>query len=217
MPVESKSAVRLTGALGVAGTLLLAAYFTAPAFLGWPFAGESAARLAAYSLDHQSLFYGGAWLQSTGTLLTVIFFLALVRMTGAANNLLATLIPVMAASLLSIVLVESAFMVAVPMAASAGDTATVATAFALSNGVFVRVFPLAPASATYIALGLALLSSGPIHRGFGYSAIVLGAVFELGGIAAVFSNATLIALAVLAAGQAVWVAAAAAALCRSAQ
>ena len=215
--MESKLAIRLTASAGLAGTALLAAYFAAPAFLGWPFAGASPTRLAAYALDNQSLFYAGAWLQSTGTLLSVIFFLALVRMTGAATNLVARVVTVTAASLLSIVLVESAFMVAVPMAASAGDLATVATTFALSNGVFVRVFPLAPASATYIALGLALLARAPIHRGFGYAAIALGAVFELGGVVAIFSTAALIALAILAAGQALWVAAAAVALWRSAR
>ena len=215
--MQSRSAIRLTAASGLAGTLALAAYFAAPAFLGWPFAGASPARLTAYALDHQSLFYGGAWLQSTGTLLSVVFFLALVRMTGArgAGGLPSTLVTVTAASLLSVVLVESGFMVAVPMAASAGDTSTVASAFALSNGVFVRVFPLAPASATYIALGLALLPTAPIHRGFAYAAIALGAAFELGGIAAIFANVVLIALAVLAAGQALWVAAAAVALWRS--
>jgi hypothetical protein len=215
--VHSKSAIRTTAASGLAGTIALAAYFTAPALLGWPFAGGSAGRLSAYALDHQALFYTGAWLQSTGTLLSVVFFLALVRMTGAADGLLATLVTVTAASLLSIVLVESAFLVAVPMAASAGDASTVATAFALSNGVFVRVFPLAPASATYMVLGLALLSRGPLPNGFGYAAIAIGAVFEVGGVVAIFSSAATIALAVFAATQGLWVAAAAVALWKSAQ
>jgi uncharacterized membrane protein YoaT (DUF817 family) len=215
--VHSKSAMRLTAASGVAGTLALIAYFVAPALLGWPFSGASPARLSTYALDHAGLFYAGAWLQSTGTLLSVIFFLALVRMTGAAGGLPATLVIVTAASLLSIVLVESAFMVAVPLAAAADDTATVATTFALSNGVFVRVFPLAPSSATYIALGLALLSRGPLHRGFGYAAITIGAAFELGGIVAIVSSPAVVVLAVLAAGQALWVAGAAIALWRSAR
>lgn len=213
---QSKSTARLAAASGLAGTLALVAYFVAPALLAWPFAGASPARLSAYALGHESLFYGGAWLQSTGTLLSVIFFLALVRLVGAADGLPATLVTVTAASLLSIVLVESAFMVAVPMAAAAGDAATVATAFALSNGVFVRVFPLAPASATYIALGLALLPRGPLPRGFGYAAIAIGAVFELGGVVAIFWSSALVVLAVLSAAQALWVAAAAVALLRSA-
>lgn len=213
--LHSKSAIRLTAASGLVGTVALTAYFLAPAVLGWPFAGASPAQLSLYALDHQALFYGGAWLQSSGTLLAVVFFLALVRMTGAAGSLAATVVTVTAASLLSVVLVESAFMIAVPMAASASDTAAVATAFALSNGVFVRVFPLAPSSATYIALGLALVSRGPLHEGFGYAAIAIGAVFELGGIVAIFWSPALVLLGVLAAGQGLWVAAASVALWRS--
>lgn len=213
--LESKSAIRLAAVSGVAGTLALVAYFAAPAFLSWPFAGASPAKLTTYALDHQSLFYAGAWLQSTGTLLSVIFFLALVRTTRAGGSLAATIVIVTAASLLSIVLVESAFLVAVPMAATAGDTATVATTFALSNGVFVRVFPLAPSSATYVALGWTLLSPGPLHRAFGFVAMAIGATFELGGLVAVIWSQAVFVLAVLAAAQALWVAAAAVALWRS--
>jgi hypothetical protein len=46
-----------------------------------------------------------------------------------------------------VVVIEAALLEAVPMAAANGDQAIVATAFALSNGVFARIFPLAPAPA----------------------------------------------------------------------
>lgn len=207
---------RLVALCGIAGTVALTVYFAAPALTAWPYAGASPAQLSSYALHHQTLFYAGAWLQSTGTLLCVVFFLYLVRSTGGPQGLVQTIVIVSATSLLSIVLVESALLVAVPMAASAGDPTTAATTFALSNGVFVRVFPLAPSSATYIALGLALLNSGRLDRGFAYSALIIGAAFELAGIAAIFSAGALIVLAALAAGQALWVAAAAIALWRSA-
>jgi hypothetical protein len=209
---ETRFVTRLTALCGVAGTAALSAYFIAPAFLNWPYAGASPAQLTAYALDHQSLFYAGAWLQSTGTLLCVVFFMSLVRLSGALNRLPGILVVVASTALLSIVLVESALMVAVPMAASAGDSATVATTFALSNGVFLRVYPLAPASATYLAMGLMLLTSGPLHRGYGHAALALGAAFELAGIAAIFTSAALIVIAVLAACQVVWIIAAAAGL-----
>jgi hypothetical protein len=187
----------------------LTAYFAAPAFLGWPYAGASPAQLTAYAANHQSLFFAGAWLQSTGTLLCVAFFLSLVRLAGALDRLPGMLVMVGAAALLSVVLVESALMVAVPTAAAAGDSATVATTFALSNGVFLRVYPLAPASATYFALGLMILTSRQLHRLYGYMALGLGAAFELAGIAAIFSSAALIVIAVLAAAQVLWIVAAA--------
>src|ERR1700730_6581452 len=62
------------------------------------------------------------------------------------------------APLLAVVLVEAAFLIAVPVAA------TVATAFALSKGVFARIFPLAPASGSYLGLGAVLLTSRVLPR-----------------------------------------------------
>jgi hypothetical protein len=209
------SETRLAVACGLLGPAALLAYFVTPLFLSWPFADGSASTLTAYALNHQALFFAGAWLQGTGTLLCVIFFLALLRQAGAVNRLSGLLLIVSAASLLAVVLVESAFMVAVPMAAAAGDSGTVATAFAMSNGVFVRVFPLAPSSATYFALGLVLLGSNVIARPLAIAAVAIGALFELGGIAAIFTGAAVAALAVVAAGQALWIVAAAINLARA--
>jgi hypothetical protein len=214
--LERRYVARLTAVCGVGGVVALTAYFAAPAFLGWPYAGASAAQLTVYALDHQSLFYAGAWLQSTGTLLCVVFFLSLVWLAGAQNRFPGMLVMAAATALLSIVLVQSALMVAVPMAASAGDNATVATTFALSNGVFLRIYPLGPSSATYLALGLMVLTSGLLNRWYGYAALGFGAGFELAGIAAVFSSAALIVIAVLAAGQVLWIVAVAAGVWRNA-
>jgi hypothetical protein len=119
-----------------------------------------------------------------------------------------------AASLMAIVLVEGALLTAVPVAAAAGDTTTTATTFALSNGAFLRVFPLAPSSLTYCALGVALLGSTRFDRRLGYVAIAIGAAFAAAGLAAVFSTWALAAIAVLAAAQTVWIVAAGVALWR---
>ena len=211
------SEARLAAACGIGGPIALFIYFLMPAFVGWPFSGGTPSVLEAYALGHQPLFYAGAWLQSTGTLLCVVFFLGLLKIAGATSRLTGLLLIAAATSLLAVVLVESAFLVAVPIAAVAGDGSTVTTAFALSNGVFVRVFPLAPASATYIALGLVLLGSNDaLPRWFAYSALAIGAAFELGGVVAIFSGAAVMALAVFAAAQAVWIVAAAISLWRTA-
>jgi hypothetical protein len=59
----------ILGALaGIIGPVLLAAYFTAPALVRWPYAGASPAKLTAYATAHRLLFYGGGWLQATGAL-----------------------------------------------------------------------------------------------------------------------------------------------------
>ncbi len=124
-------------------------------------------------------------------------------------------VTVASAALLGLVLVEGALLVAVPMAAASGDVATVVTTFDLSNGVFVRVFPLAPSSVTYLALGAVVLYSGVLSRWFGYVAFGLGLAFELSGLVAIFSMGGMIATIVLSISQELWIVAAAIAIWRS--
>ena len=207
---------RFAASSGLLGAGLLVAYFAAPALLSWPYAGDTPAHLASYALSHQSLFYAGAWLQGTGTLLCVVFFLGLVLLAGELNRLAGVVLVVAATALLAVVLIESAFLVAVPMAASSGDLAAVSTTFDLSNGVFVRVFPLAPSTATYLALGIVLLPSAVLARPFGYAALAIGFAFEVAGLASIFTSWAVIATAVMGAAQAAWVVAAAVALWRRA-
>jgi hypothetical protein len=199
---------------GILGPIALALYFAAPAALGWPYAGGAPATIAAFAQSHEPLFYAGAWLQVTGTLLSVVFFLALVRLAAQGGSVAGLVVVVGSAALLSVVLVEAAFLVAVPLAATAGDAATVATAFAMSNGVFVRVFPLAPASATLIALGLVLRAGDLLDRRVATAAIALGVLFEVAGLVAIVSTAGLVAVILLSVGQAIWTLVAAIALLR---
>ena len=202
----------LAAICGIAGPVALTVYFAAPALTGWPFSGTSAGQLRAYALSHQTLFYAGAWFQVTGTLLCVVFFLAIVQLSGSIARLSGLLVIAASTALLSLVLVEAALLVAVPSAAAAGDTATMVTTFDLSNGTFVRVFPLAPASITYIALGAVIVGSGLLRRWFGLAAIALGIAFELAGVIAVISAIGLIVTIVLSVGQELWIVAAAIAL-----
>jgi hypothetical protein len=90
-------------------------------------------------------------------------------------------------------------------------------AFALSNGVFVRVFPMAPSSATYISVGFLVLGSSVVARSLGFAALAIGAAFEVGGVVAIFTGAAVIVIGVLAAAQSIWVVAAAVCLWRTAR
>src|ERR1700739_3387042 len=65
----------LAALAGVAGPVLLAAYFTIPALIGWPSATEPSGKLAVYATAHRLLFYLGGWLQATGALLSIVFIL----------------------------------------------------------------------------------------------------------------------------------------------
>src|SRR5690348_12126453 len=68
---------------GILGPVLLVVYFSTPAFVHWPFAGASPAALTDYANSHSLLFYVGGWLQVTGAVLSVLFFLVLLQLSGA--------------------------------------------------------------------------------------------------------------------------------------
>src|SRR5215470_9428132 len=117
--------LRILGALaGIAGPVLLVAYFVVPAFVSWPSAGESPGKVAAYASAHRQLFYLGGWLQATGALLSVVFLLVLVQHSGARRTLAGSIAQTGCAVLLSVVALEAAMLEAVPIAAANGDHAT---------------------------------------------------------------------------------------------
>jgi len=196
-------------ACGIIGPLLLTMYFATPAFVSWPTAGAPPDQLMQYAKAHEVIFYLGAWLQATGALLCVVFFLVLVQLAGA-QRYLAGLITIVAVSLLlTVVVIEAAMLIAVPFGADNNDAPTVATTFALSNGVFVRVFPLAPATAVFAGVAAVLFRSRVLATGFAWTALAVAALFELAGIAAIFSAAGLILAILLSIAQEVWIVAAA--------
>src|SRR5260370_17569858 len=99
-------------------------------------------------------------------LLCVVFHLSIDKLAGAASRLPGLVVIVASAALLGLVLVEAALLTEVPLAAATGDSATVVTTFDLSNGVFARGFPLAPASAAYVGLGAGILAPSVLHPSF---------------------------------------------------
>ncbi|HVT70420.1 MAG TPA: hypothetical protein VHF26_21925 [Trebonia sp.] len=204
------------GALaGIAGPVMLAAYFAVPALVHWPYAGASPGELVTYATAHRLLFFGGGWLQATGALLSILFFLVLLQLSGARNTLAGAAVLTGCALLLSTVVIEAALLEAVPIAAGNGDQATVATTFALSNGVFSRIFPLAPAPLVFAGIGFALSGAGILPRLFARTALLFSALFLVAGLAAVFATAGLILAIVMSVAEAVWTAAAAIALARA--
>jgi hypothetical protein len=112
------------------------------------------------------------------------------------------------------VVIEAAFLEEVPMAAANGDVATAATAFALSNGVFARIFPLAPAPLLFAGIGGALWSGTVLSQHFARLAIVMAILFEIAGVAGIFGSVGLVFAIVMSVLQEVWIVGAAIALAR---
>jgi len=207
---------RWAAAAGIAGPVLVVAYFAIPALVSVPAPGTAPDRLITFATGHAPLFYVAGWLQVTGALLSALFFLVLLQLSGARARLAGALTLTGTALLLAVVSVEAVLTEAVPMAAATGDQATVATTFALANdGVFARIFPLAPVPLMFAGIGLALYSAPLLPRVFARGALVLAGLFVLAGIAAVFGTPGLIFATVMSVLQAVWIAAAAVGLALS--
>jgi len=119
------------------------------------------------------------------------------------------------ALLLSVVLIEAAMLEAVPITVANGDQATVATGFTLSNGVFVRIYPLAVAPLVFAGIGFALYRTGTLPRVFARTAVLIAGLFLIGGLAAVFGTAGLISATVMSAAEALRIPAAAIAFART--
>jgi hypothetical protein len=207
--IEDRSLRKFGTVCGIVGPLLLTLYFVTPAFVSWPSVGTPPDQLVQFAKTHEALFYLGAWLQCTGALLSVVFFLVLVQLAGAQRHLAGLFTIVAVALLLAVVVVEAAMLVAVPFGAANNDTAMVMTTFALSNGVFVRVFALAPAPAVFAGLAAVLFRSRVLPMGFAWAALVVAALFELAGIASIVSSGGLILAIVMSVAQELWIVAAA--------
>jgi len=198
------------------GPLMLAAYFAAP-LLEPPLARlvyaphPTTAQVVDIGRRYHELLYAGTWLQATGALLAVIFFLALADLTGGTRPLAAKITQLGSAVLLAVVLAEVVFTLTWASAAVDGQATSSRASFDLMSA-FIRVFPLVPAPALYLSVGVLLLGIPVLPSAFARLALALGAAFAVTGLIGIFLSAAAAATAGLSGLQVVWVIAAAIAL-----
>jgi len=206
-------------ACGIAGALMLAAYFATPAFAS-PLARvvygvhPATAQVVAAGSRYHELLYAGSWLQATGALLAVVFFISLADMSSGTRSLAAKITQLGSAVLLAVVLAEVAFTYTWASSAVNGQVASSRASFDVMSAV-IRVFPIVPAPAIYLSVGLLLLGTATLPRPFAQLALGLGLAFAIAGLAGALLPAAAAATAVLSGLQVVWIIAAAVALLRS--
>src|SRR5919199_4081254 len=200
---QSRILVALCGILGVAA---LGVYFAAP--FPMPPANATVTQVTGFAERYHNMLLLGEWLQATGSLLSVVFFLAIVHLAGAATRFAGMLTVLASAVLLAVGLLEGALTMDVAQATANGHPETALTSFDLM-GVFVHVFPIGPAPAVYLALGAVLLGSRVLPQALGYLALALGAGFEIVGFAGLFSATALNVVVFLLIALELWIVAAA--------
>jgi hypothetical protein len=197
---------RLLAALcGIIGPVtLVGSFLINPA----PPADASVAQLREFAHRHHSTIVLGAWLQGMGSLLIVIFALALVHLAGATNWLSGWMTLLAGATILMVSLVEITFYLGAVQGAASGDEASGLASDNLRKAV-QHVFLIAPA--LLLPLGVVLLLSRLLPLGFAYSGLALGAVLQLLGLVGLFNGLQTVIDFVLIV-QALWFVAAAIAL-----
>lgn len=202
-PRFSRVSIALSGILG---TVLLGVYFGVGFSMPQLPPDATIAQVVSVATRYHNLWFLGAWVQATGSLLSVIFYLGLVQRAGGAARLAGMLTLLGSAVLLAVVLIEGVFTIDLAQAAANGHQMTALTSFDLMS-VFVHIYPIVPAPLIYLALGTILLGSRVLPRLFGYLALALGSAQAIVGLVGLFT-APILTLVVLGL-QSLWVVAAA--------
>ncbi len=197
----------LAAVCGIVGVVALGVYYS-EVLVPIPPASVTADQLTDLVTRYHNAVLLDAWLQAIGSLLTVVFFLAIAYMAGGVGRFAGWMTILAAAVTLAMSLSEGTFSIAIAEATANGHPATALTSFDLTN-VFIHVFLIVPAPALFLSVGALLLGSSVLPRVFGDLALALGVAFEILGLAGLFSTTAVAVAVFLLMGQELWVAAAA--------
>lgn len=187
---------------GIAGVVALGYYYSVPFPL--PPASATPAQVIQFTLRYHDAVFLDTWLQAVGSLLTTVFFLALVFLAGATIRFAGWITMLASALTLAVALAEGTFALAAVQAGMIGHQQAAVTCLDLTN-VFVHVFLIMPAPLLFLALGSALRGTPVLPQVFSYLALGLGVAFAIVGFAGWFSAAALTAGIFLLIGQELWV------------
>jgi len=137
-----RSLIRATTSLcAIVGAItLISSFIINPA----PPSDMSVGQLRDFALEHHTTIVLGAWLQGMGSLLLVLFAIALVHLAGAARTIAGWITLLSSATILMVSLVEVTFYLTAVQAAASNDVTTGLVADALIKAV-QHVFLIAPA------------------------------------------------------------------------
>lgn len=198
----TRAARILTALCSILGTAALVGYYAAPyTFLPLPAADATAAQVMAFGTRYHDAILLDTWLQVVGSLLTVVFALALVHMAGRASRFAGRLTVFAGTVVMTLALAESTFALGALQAGTTGNSQGALILFEL-NFVFSRVFLIAPS--LYLVLGAALLHTQLLPRGLTIAPLVLGIAFQVLGAVNFFSNAVTLVVLVILIAQEVW-------------
>src|SRR5262249_23045601 len=136
-----------------------------------------------FALQHQGGLAFGGWLQAMGSLLLVLYAVALVHLADATRTFFGWFTLLAGAVVLMVSLLEGTVYIAGLQAAGTGDVCSGLVSDALIKAV-QHVFLIAPA--LLLPLGAVLWRADLLPRVFAYAALLIGTTLQLLGVAGLF-------------------------------
>lgn len=195
-----------TAASGVLGVAALAVYYSVP--LPLPAPNAPLQDIANFGIRFHDRILLDAWFQAIGALLAAIFLLALVYLAKGIERLSGWIASLGIAMVLAMALLDVTITLGAVQGALNGHPTTMVVCFDLTF-VFVHVFPIVPAAATFLGIGALLLRSPILPRIFSWVALALGLGFGILGFAGLFNPRALGATVFLLSLQEIWIVASA--------
>ena len=208
--ISPRSFRAFLAACGLAGVACLILYFAAP-FVLFPFpaANATSAQLLASVSQYQTYYLLAAWLQGTGSLLTVVFILGLVYLAKAWTRFSGWITMLAAVIVVSLSLSEGNYFLDVVQAISNGHPDAALTSFDLSF-VFLHSFFIAPS--LLLPLAFVLRPTSLLPKYLWKWALGIGIIFESIGLPGLFFSQIGLLVIVVLIVQEIWIVTAAATL-----
>lgn len=200
--LSRRSSILLTAACGILGTIALTVYFSAPFWLmPLPQPTATTEEIIAFGTKYHTIILWDTWLQQIGSILSVIFTLALVHLAGASQTFAGRLVLLASAVILALSLAEGTFVLGAVQSGDNGHYQSAVTCVDLAS-VFIHIFLLAPS--LFLVLGFALRRTSILPDAFPLSAIILGILFQVLGVAGLFNNTALFIVIFVLLAQNLW-------------
>jgi hypothetical protein len=178
--LPDRSVRLLTALCGLVGVVALVVSF---AINPGPQPGMTPADMVAFANQHRTMILLGSWLQGIGSVLDVLFILALVDLAGAGHRFAGWLTLFAGTIVVMVSLVEVTGYLIYAQAAASGDPTDAVIGSNLAAAA-QHVFLVAPA--LMLSIAVVLLGSHVLPRVFGYLALVLGCAVQILGLVGLY-------------------------------
>jgi hypothetical protein len=196
---------RLTALFGIVGAVALGAHFFIPPHP--PPINPSFTELTEFGRRYHDSILVSAWLEGIGALLYIIFVLSVVHLAEGMNRLAGWITMLSAGVILTLTLLDVAFIIAAVEAGSIGHAATATVSYDLvvnlaTGDAVGHVLLIAPP--LLLPLGIVILGSHVLPRVNGYLAVALGLAMAALGFVSLFAAVDTVVTVVML-GQVLWV------------